>query len=43
MHLRTAHRWTTTHRGGHGAKNAHEMNVTQTLLCGKKIVHSVFK
>jgi hypothetical protein len=36
MHLRTAHRWTTTHLGGRGAKNAHKNNVAQVQLSNKK-------
>jgi hypothetical protein len=36
MHLRTAHRWTTTHCGGHGAKSAHKNNVAHAPLGNKK-------
>jgi hypothetical protein len=35
MLLRTAHRCTTTHFGGHGDKEAHGGNLPQILLKGK--------
>jgi hypothetical protein len=36
MHLRTAHRWTTTHRGGHKARKLHIENLAQAFLDSKK-------
>jgi len=41
MHLRTAHRWTTTHCGGHGAKNAHKINVAYAPLGNNKDVRGL--
>jgi hypothetical protein len=33
--MRTAHRCTTTHFGGDGAKNVHKKNIAQAPLDGK--------
>ncbi len=39
MHLRAAHRYATTHFGGHGAISAHVKNVAQARLDNKKDIH----